>query len=92
MTKACADSGTVWTCGLTLANALQALAVWNTAGNSGYSPAAQYTTYGDLGGRTNSVIGPVTIGIQPILLQGTAVAAAPPPPPPPPTNLTAVAH
>ena len=76
-------SGTVWTCGLALPNGVLALAVWNTAGNSSYSPPAKYTVYRDLAGNTTNISGPVTIGIKPILLQSSI-------PPQPPTGLKAV--
>jgi len=90
MTAACTPSGTVYTCGLTLANGKQALAVWDTAGSSTYTiGAGLYADYRDLTGGTTSISGGATtvaIGIQPILLEGTAGA------PGPPTNLTATVH
>jgi hypothetical protein len=44
--------------------------VWNTAGNSAYTPAAQYQQYRDLAGNTHAITGgSVTIGIEPILLE-----------------------
>ncbi len=69
MNTPCSASGTVWTCGLINSSGVQTLAVWNTAGSGSYAPAAQYTTYKNLAGGTNSVSGgSVTIGLQPILL------------------------
>jgi hypothetical protein len=70
MSTPCSVSGTVWTCGLTKPGSSQSLAVWNTAGNSAYPPAAQYKQYRDLAGSTHAITsGSVTIGIQPILLE-----------------------
>jgi hypothetical protein len=66
----CNQSGTVWTCGLTRSNGSQALAIWNTAGNSDYRPGSQYTTYLDLSGGTSTInVGEVTIGVKPLLLE-----------------------
>jgi hypothetical protein len=88
MTQACSASGTVWTCGLTLANGSLALAVWNTAGSSSYTPVRLYTQYKDLAGNTNSFSGALTIGIQPLLLVSTTNSALPSPP----TGLTATVN
>jgi len=41
-TAPCTNQGTVWTCPLTEADGSKALIVWDTAGYSGYTPAAQY--------------------------------------------------
>lgn len=72
MSSSCAVvSGTVWSCGYTRSGGYQALQIWNTAGNSSYTPAAgTYTRYRDLDGNTTSYSsGTVTIGIKPILLE-----------------------
>jgi hypothetical protein len=69
MTAPCSASGTIWTCGLTKPGSSQALAVWNTSGNSTYTPAGQYTQYRDLAGNTYAITGSVPIGIKPILLE-----------------------
>jgi hypothetical protein len=70
MSTRCSASGTVWTCGLTKPGSTQTLAVWNTAGSSAYTPAAQYKQYRDLAGNTSTITGgSVTIGIEPILLE-----------------------
>lgn len=87
MTSSCSPAGTTYTCGLTLANGSRALAVWNTAGNSTFTPPGGYAKYQDLTGGTTNISGPVTIGIEPLLLVGAPGVA-----PPPPTNLTAVTH
>jgi hypothetical protein len=88
------QSATVWTCGLTEANGASALVVWNTAGASSYSiPAGSYSVYKDLSGNTTTIAGAtsVSIGVQPILLEGNGSGAPPPPPanPAPPSGLTA---
>jgi hypothetical protein len=80
MNSACTPAGTIYTCGLALGDGTQALAVWNTAGNSVYSPAAQYVKYKDLAGNSTNVSGGVTIGIQPILLLGGTAGTLPLPP------------
>ncbi|PYX60236.1 MAG: hypothetical protein DMG76_03200 [Acidobacteria bacterium] len=81
MTTPCAiESGSIWTCGLTLSGGTQALAVWNTSGSSGYPVPSAYTQYSDLSGNTNSAGSSVTIDITPILLRGGVVATAPKPP------------
>ena len=87
MSTPCSNGGigTVWTCGLALPSGVSALAVWNTAGSSTYTPAARYTAYRDLSGNTTNISGPVTIGIKPILLQSSI-------PPQPPTGLKAIVN
>ena len=85
MTVRCAiQSGAVWTCGLTLASGTNALAVWNTGGSSSYTPAAGYTQYKDLAGNAHTLGSAVTIGLEPILLVGSAGTL-----PNPPTGLAA---
>jgi hypothetical protein len=74
-------SDSTWTCTLTRPNGYQALAVWNSATNTSYTPASQYKQYLDLAGNTNPVNGTVTIGYNPILLVNQSRPA-------PPTNLT----
>jgi hypothetical protein len=70
-----------WTCTLTRPGGYQALAVWNSATTTSYTPASQYKQYLDLAGHSNSIQGAVTIGYNPILLVSSA-------PPAPPTNVT----
>ena len=88
MTSNCAVASSVWTCGLTLANGHQALAVWlnvfKSSSTQSYIPAAQYNAYHDLAGNTVAVSGSVTIGETPILFESTAVSTKPAAPP---TNL-----
>jgi hypothetical protein len=77
------NSGTIWSCGFTLANQAQAMAVWdssqsctqaNNAENCTFSPfnvptSPSFSSYLDLQGGTHSVSGAtVQIGIEPILL------------------------
>lgn len=81
VTTPCAiESGSTWTCGLTLSDGTQALAVWNTSGSSAYSVPTGFTEYSDISGNTNSVGSSVTIGIVPTLLRGGSAATAPKPP------------
>ena len=68
MTSPCTPLGTVYTCSLTLASGTQAIAVWDTAGNSSFTAPAGYMRYKDLAGNTTAISGPITIGIQPLLL------------------------
>jgi hypothetical protein len=85
LTSPCSASGTIWTCGLTLANGHAAQAVWDTSGISAYTPpASTYTQYRDLAGGTTVLGATVNIGIKPILLETTGTS------PLPPTNLTVV--
>ena len=77
LTTPCSARGTVWTCGLTLANGNAAEAIWDTSqtcaeGNcttSNQSVSSAWTNYQDLAG-TNNVIanGRVAVGIKPVLL------------------------
>jgi hypothetical protein len=73
MTSPCALSGSFWTCGLTLANGQQALAVWysvfRSAATANYTPASQYTQWHDLNGNTGAISGAMAIGESPILLE-----------------------
>jgi hypothetical protein len=82
-TGPCTSSGTVWTCGLTLASGAQAEAVWDSAQScsvvdssesctfSNFTPSSVYTTYEDLQGGTHSITAcsTVSIGVEPILLE-----------------------
>jgi hypothetical protein len=71
----CSSSGTVWTCPLTEASGATALIVWNTAGNSSYTPATQYLDYrefnGTYGGATEKISAgqSTTIGLIPIMFE-----------------------
>jgi hypothetical protein len=66
----CAAIGTVWTCTYTRTGGYQAMAVWNTVGNSSFTFPSQYTQYRDLTGSVTSTSGSsVTIGTWPILLE-----------------------
>jgi len=70
MSTPCSANGTVWTCGFSRPGGYQALAVWDTAGASNYTPASQYTRYRDLSGNTSAITGgSISIGIKPILLE-----------------------
>jgi polysaccharide biosynthesis protein PslG len=64
-------SGTVWSCTLARTGGYQALAVWNTAGPSSYTPASAYTKVRSLAGTTTTIApGSATmIGIQPLLFE-----------------------
>jgi hypothetical protein len=76
-TGTCASSGTVWTCGFTLASGAQAQAVWDSAQRcspctfSNFTPSSVYTTYEDLQGGAHSITAgsSVPIGAEPILLE-----------------------
>jgi hypothetical protein len=74
-TTSCASAGTVWTCPLTEASGATALIVWNSAGDSTYTPATQYVAYkefnGTYGGATVSIAKgqKTTIGVIPIMFQ-----------------------
>ena len=73
-------SNSTWTCTLTRSGGYQAVAIWNSAATTSYTPATQYKQYRDLAGHTNSVNGSVAIGYNPILLVSSAPVA-------PPTNV-----
>jgi hypothetical protein len=87
MSTPCSVKGTIWTCGLTGGGGYVAQAVWNTAGNFSYKVPSPYVRYRDLAGSTTATSpgSSITIGIQPLLLEGTEE-----PPPSPPKNLTVV--
>jgi len=59
----------VWTCPLTRSGGYKALAVWNTAGPSSYTPPSGYTQYRDLAAGVTRVTSSITIGLQPVLLE-----------------------
>jgi len=90
ITAPCALANAIWTCGLTLGNGNQALAVWlnvfTSTSTQSYTPPSQFTTYRDLAGNTKTISGPVAIGEQPILLQSVQSVGAPNPP----TGLAAI--
>ena len=71
----CSSSGTVWTCPLTEASGVTALIVWDSAGNSSYTPAKQYVDYrefnGTYGGTTQHISAgqATTIGLIPIMFE-----------------------
>jgi hypothetical protein len=78
MAHPCSFQGTngyhaVYTCDLTRSGGYQARAVWNTDGDSTYTAPTQFTEYRDLQGNTHSIgsYNQVTIGQEPILLEGT---------------------
>jgi hypothetical protein len=72
-TASCTYSGTVYTCPLTEADGASGLVVWNTGGNTHYTPANEYKNYksfnGTYGGATTSISAgePTTIGLIPIM-------------------------
>jgi hypothetical protein len=82
-TGPCTSSGTVWTCGFSLASGAQAEAVWDSAQScsvvnssesctfSNLTPSSVYTTYKDLQGGTHSITAcsTVSVGVEPILLE-----------------------
>lgn len=74
-TVSCANAGTVWTCPLTEASGTVALIVWNSAGDSDYTPATEYVDYkkfnGTYGGATVSISAgqATTIGVSPIMFE-----------------------
>jgi hypothetical protein len=74
-TASCSNNGTVWSCPLTEADGKEALIVWNTAGDSNYTPATQYVDYrsfdGTYGGATHNISAGQTITINtfPVMLE-----------------------
>lgn len=68
MSTPCSANGTVWTCGLTKPGTSEALVVWNTAGDSSYTPAARFKKCQDLSGNIRALRNVITIGAKPILL------------------------
>jgi hypothetical protein len=81
LTTPCSANGTIWTCGLTLANGKAAQAIWDTSqscsagscttNNQSVSPA--WTNYQDLAGTNNPISnGAAPVGLKPILLTPSA--------------------
>ena len=70
-------SDSTWTCILTRPGGYQALAIWNSAMTTSYTPASQYKRYLDLAGNGNSVNGSISIGYNPVLLVGPGLPAPP---------------
>jgi hypothetical protein len=71
-TAQCSASGSVYTCPFVQENGRHAMFVWNSSGNSSYSPATQYVDYKELSGGTTTAIPrgrPVPIGVKPIMLE-----------------------
>jgi hypothetical protein len=75
----CTNKDTVWTCPLKEASGATALIVWNTAGDSEYTPASEYVDYryfnGTYGGATRTIrrAEATTIGVIPIMFESTRV-------------------
>jgi hypothetical protein len=76
-TVSCINQGTVWSCPLTEAGGNSALMVWDTAGESVYTPATQFVDFrkfdGTYGGQTIK-ISPgqkVTIGVVPFMFESS---------------------
>ncbi len=74
-TTSCTNQGTVWSCPLTEANGNMALIVWDTAGNSQYTPTAEYVDYKYLNGTNGSATKSMspeqstTIGVAPVMFE-----------------------
>jgi hypothetical protein len=78
LTTPCSAKGTVWTCGLTLANGAAAQVIWDTSQTcsngvcttTSKSVSPTWTNYQDITGTYHSIIvsGSVSVGIKPILL------------------------
>jgi hypothetical protein len=74
-TASCSNSGTVYTCPMTEADGAKALIVWNTNGDSSYTPASGYVDYrafnGTYGGATEKITSEqkTTIGLVPIMFE-----------------------
>ena len=74
-TASCTNQGTVWSCPLTEASGNMALIVWDTAGNSQYTPSSEYADYkyfnGTYDGATKAISAGqgTTIGVVPIMLE-----------------------
>lgn len=78
LTTPCAAKGTVWTCGLTLANGTAAQAIWDTSQTcsngfcttSPQSVSPTWTNYQDITGASHSIAGggSVPVGLKPVLL------------------------
>jgi hypothetical protein len=81
LTTPCSATGTIWTCGLTLANGNAAEAIWDTSQTcsngtcttSNQNVSSAWTNYEDLTGNNNPITnGTVPVGIKPILLTPSA--------------------
>jgi Bacterial Ig-like domain (group 2) len=77
LTTPCAASGSIWTCGFTLANGTPAQAIWDTSQTcsnesctaNNQSVSSAWTNYQDLTGTNQSITnGTVPVGLKPILL------------------------
>jgi uncharacterized protein (TIGR03437 family) len=68
-----------WTCSFTRPGGYLAQAVWNTNGAAAYTPAPGSTQYRDLAGNIEPISSGavLTIGANPILVEGTAASSAP---------------
>jgi hypothetical protein len=64
-----------WTCTLTRPGGYRAIAVWNSSTSKSYTPAEEYKHYVDLSGSNHPVLGPISIGYNPILLVNFAAPA-----------------
>ncbi|MGB8834333.1 MAG: Ig-like domain-containing protein, partial [Candidatus Sulfotelmatobacter sp.] len=84
LTIPCAkSSGTIWTCGIKLANGISAEAIWDTSQTCSdgscttrnQNVSSSWTSYQDLNGTDHAVttIGSVPVGIQPILLTSSSI-------------------
>jgi hypothetical protein len=77
LAQPCSDGGAispyhaVYACDLTRSGGYEALAVWNTDGESTYVAPSQYVRYRDLSGNVSDIPGDhqLTIGLKPILLE-----------------------
>ncbi len=71
----CSSNGTVWTCPLSEANGANALIVWDSSGNSQYTPASTYVNYWKMNGTYGGAVQTIrsgqstTIGLIPIMFQ-----------------------
>jgi hypothetical protein len=81
LTTPCSAKGTVWTCGLTLADGTAAQAIWDTSQTctdgrcttSAQNISSAFTNFQDITGTNTPVTnGTVAIGIKPILLTPSA--------------------
>jgi hypothetical protein len=74
-TASCSNNGTVYSCPLTESDGTSALVVWNSNGNSSYTPADQYSDYrafnDTYGGITEKITSgeKTTIGLMPIMFE-----------------------
>jgi hypothetical protein len=66
-----------WTVGFTRSGGYESLAVWNTGTVTTYTPDKKYIHYRDLAGNRFPVLGAVTIGASPILLETMTAVSKP---------------